>query len=80
MPHGMGRAETCENSQGGAAPGPIPDHCGELPGPGTAPTGGHRGQRSSESRPSDAGTVRESLFTEPVKIQARWLGAKRGAR
>src|SRR5690348_12524869 len=36
-------------------------------------------QRSSESRPADAGTAGLTGTRVPVRIQARWLGAKRGA-
>src|SRR5262245_16110482 len=38
-----------------------------------------RGQRSSESRPSETGTAGTTAFIEPLRIHARWLGAKRGA-
>src|SRR5437879_11822838 len=36
-------------------------------------------QRSSASRPAEAGTAGLTGTRVPVRIQARWLGAKRGA-
>src|SRR5207248_1248768 len=35
--------------------------------------------RSLESRPSDADTTGSTFTRKPVRIHARWLGAKRGA-
>src|SRR6516225_7544822 len=39
-----------------------------------------RRQRSSASRPADASTVGLTGTSTPDSTQARWLGAKRGAR